>query len=536
MTGKVIGTYQIVQQLGQGLHGTTYQAIEQGRGQTVALKVIQPALAQQVTFKQDLRALAAVLIPMSHPHMAAFHTILQMGNELYTIREFISGTPLGEALQRSDVLPCEEAIRIAVQVLDALSYAHSSGVLHGGIKPSNLILTADGQIKLTDLGLAAVSGTSVWQDRLNESVLNYVTPEQLLGKTCDARTDVYSLGAVLYEMLTGSPPFRRANDAALRHAHLEELPPSPRNYFPLIPLPLEQALLRTLAKSPSARFSSAAEFRQALMSWANEVKASSNSVAAEINPSARPANIRQSVSPIATALPQAQMSAKSAPKLSPTPTPNDWPQLSPQTSAGRVTSSPSLVSTGLNDEVVVSLEESTAGKRSFWKPIVTVTGIAVLLGVTYAVVRISKGDTPALGPNQSIIQVSPTLIPPSATPASPEVASETAAVPISTEQSRIKESVPSPTVPPKRPVVSALSAKSKPTPTAKASTTLLPTKITKARPAPTPNTSKKNPTPIPTPSNTNKKKKEERWSKRIFQGSIWWKREKNRANTQAEKG
>ena len=519
MIGKVIGTYQIVQQLGQGLHGTTYQAVEQGRGQPVVLKAIQPALAQQVAFKQNLRALAAQLMPLRHPHLAAFHTILQMGNELYVISEFVNGTPLNEALQHSGVLTCEEAVRLTVQILDALAYVHAAGIWHGGIKPNNLILTPDRRVKLTDLGLAQAAGAALWHEKLEASVFNYVAPEQLRGEACDARTDVYAIGAVLYEMLTGLPPFRRANETALRHAQLEELPPSPRNYFPLIPLPLEQAVLRALAKSPTARFSSAPEFRQALLSWANEAKVSGNAAATEMNSPATPASTSPPVSPRATSLPPAVTHDKFATKPQMPLAPNDWPQLTPPLSAGKTApaSASSIVSTGLNDELVVSLEESAAGKRSFWRPIAAVTGVAALLGVTYAVVRVNNGDTPTLGPNQSIIRVSPTVPTPSVSPTTPDKLSETA-VPSPTEPPRLKEPATVPTIPLKRPTAPALRSKSKPAPPAKASTTLLPSKINKAKPTPTPGLGKKKPTPTPTPASTKKGKKKDGGVGGFFKG------------------
>ncbi len=509
MTGKVIGTYQIVQQLGQGLHGTVYQAVEQGRGQMVALKALQPALAQQATFKQNLRALAARLTPMRHPHLAAFHTILQMGNEFYVIGEFVNGTPLHEALQRSGVLACEVAARLAAQVLDALAYVHAAGVWHGGIKPSNLILTPDGQIKLTDLGLAQAAGTGLLQERLGAAVLNYAPPEQLRGGTCDARTDVYAMGAVLYEMLTGLPPFRRANDAALRHAHLEEAPPSPRNYFPLIPLPLEQAVLRALAKSPSARFASAAEFRQALSAWVAESQSAAPMIAAEMNAPAV-LSTSQAASSLVAPLPPESTPNRFAIKAPRPLTPNDWPQLTPQTSAAKAASTPSAASTGLNDEVVVELEEPAGGKRSFWKPIAAVTGVAALLGATYAIVRVGNNGTPTPGPNQIVIRVSPTLPPPSPTPTAVAALTEATPVPPIIEAPESKTAAPSRITKPPRPTPVALAPKPKSKPAAKATATLPPTKIAKAKPTPTPLAAKKKPNPTPTPVSAKNEKNEKK--------------------------
>lgn len=507
MTGKVIGTYQIVRQLGQGLHGTTFQAVEQGRGQMVTLKAIQPALAQQVAFKQNLRAFAAILTPMRHPHLAGFHTILQMGAELYVVGEFVNGSPLNEALQHTGVLTCDEAARLTMQALDALSYAHATGIWHGGIKPSNLILTSDGQIKLTDLGLAQATGAGLWQEKTGAAVLNYAAPEQLRSEACDARADLYSMGAVLYEMLTGLPPFRRANEAALRHAHLEELPPSPRNYFPLVPLALEQAVLCALAKSPSARFGSATEFRQALWSWAKEPKASGQIESAERLPVVEVETQGRPVPFPAAVRPPALSPDRVVTEVETPLTPNDWPQLTPQPAAGRAASPASIVSTGLNDEVVVSLEEPSPGKRGFWKPIAAVTGVAALLGATYAVVRVNNGDTPKLGPNQVVIRVSPTLPPISPTPSALLEQPETTPVPEATEPLPPKVLAKPPRQTPKPLPSTSVAPKSKNTPSAKASKPLLPTKPAKGKPTPTPAIVKKKPTPTPTPVSAKKDKK-----------------------------
>jgi eukaryotic-like serine/threonine-protein kinase len=269
MIGKIIGAYQILAKLGQGPNGAVYEALDQTRGQRVALKTINAELARQTAFRQNLRAQAQALTALQHPRLAPLYAVQQHEHELYLVRELIAGQSLAQALQQSGVLPPEQAVTLAIQTLTALNHAHKFGLVHGGVKPGNLLLTAKDQLKLTDLGLASALGALNVQDGRGPSVLNYCAPEQVRGAALDARSDLYALGATLFEMLTGAPPFRRANDAALRQAHLEEVAPSPRNYFPLIPALLEQAILRALAKDPAARFQSAGEFRQVLLEWAS---------------------------------------------------------------------------------------------------------------------------------------------------------------------------------------------------------------------------------------------------------------------------
>jgi serine/threonine protein kinase len=429
MIGKVIGTYQILRELGQGVHGTVYQAIDQARGQMVVLKAVQADLLRQTVIKQNLRALATTLMQLQHPQLTTFHTLLQVGNDLYLVSEFVEGVSLAETLQQTGVLSLEQAVGLARQALEALSYVHQVGLVHGGLHPNNLLLTPNGQLKITDLSLTLAAGPSLMHIGLGPAILNYVAPEQIHGETSDARTDLYALGAVLYELMTGLPPFRRANDAALLKAHLEETPPSPRNYFPLIPLELEQVLLRALAKPPAARFQSADEFQAALQTWA---LTESNVPAASVIPAAQESEaplLPHTVQDFESAPPAVQQTEQPPVNRPELPVrqpdtlidlpaqlvPNSWPQFeAPASTPAQIYSGvlPNAVTASpLHQEVVVDLEETGTAKRSFWKPIAAVTCIATLLGASYAMVRLKNGGLAASGTPRVILQASPTATP-----------------------------------------------------------------------------------------------------------------------------
>jgi hypothetical protein len=501
MIGKIIGTYQIIEELGHGPNGRVYQALDQASGQHVALKAISAELARQTTFRQNLRALAQSLTTLQHPRLATLHALQQPGNDLYLVSELINGQSLAQALQQSGVLPPEQAVTLAIQTLTALNHAHKFALVHGGVKPGNLLLTAKDQLKLTDLGLAPALGALNVQEGRGPGVLNYCAPEQIRGATLDARSDIYALGAVLFEMLTGVPPFRRANDAALRKAHLEEAAPSPRNYFPLIPALLEQAILRALAKDPAARFQSAGEFRQALLAWAS-------TPATEVAPVTAPR------APAETA----QAGNKPTAPASRIPVPPVLPMPAPIPAAAAQPPKPA-------NEVVVELGEPD-GKRGFWKPVAAVAGVGALLGISYAFVRVgSSTATPT--PTPAAVQLSPTPVPSSTvaivaeatvTPAPTATASATPAVeqtPAKTQANTAATALKPPAARPKpAPVIR------KPVPAA----------VAKARPTPTPIAGKKKPYATPTPVATSKKEQKEKKSggffKEVFGGGSKEKKQK----------
>lgn len=428
MIGKAIGTYKILRELGSGPHGTVYEAADQARGQIVALKALRPELTRQAAFKQNLRAVSARLAQLQHPHLANFYTILQVGNDLYLVTEFINGQPLNQALQQSGVLASEQAVRLAIQALDALAFAHAEGFVHGGVRPNNLLLTPEGALKLTDLGLAQAALPQPVELGLGTAVLNYVAPEQVHGEVSDARADVYALGAVLYEMITGLPPFRRANNSALLKAQLEETPPSPRQYFPLISDLLEAILLRALAKAPEQRFQSAAEFRAALLSWrpaaAEPETTPTINVPAFVPPPPVDLTATAHAAPLATppvapvTAPPAALVTAPQTKLDTSPLPlqpQSWPQFAPDNPTvggpANLNSAPTLRELANNDptlhnQVFVELEETPAARRSFWKPLAIVTGVATLLGASYAAVRLNQ--RPASSSTPIIVKLSPT--------------------------------------------------------------------------------------------------------------------------------
>jgi len=262
------GRYKVRKKLGEGGKGIVFKAEDTRLGRTVAIKVIKGEGLDQESFarfEQEARATAS----LSHPHIVAIYDIGQEGESHYLILEFVDGPNLSGLIRSQPGARCDAAttLRIGSQVCQALEYAHYHGILHRDIKPENIMITSAGLPKLMDFGLArALGGPNLTQRGVIVGTPAYLPPEQALGKRSDARSDLYSLGCVLYEMATGKPPFPGDDPVKIIFSHINDLPLMPRKLAPEIPEALEQVILKLLAKDPDQRYQSASELFQALKS------------------------------------------------------------------------------------------------------------------------------------------------------------------------------------------------------------------------------------------------------------------------------
>ena len=254
----VAGHYTITGVLGAGGTAGVYRARDTVMNRTVAIKIIggeSPTTASR-NFMTEARA-AAVL---SHPNIVNVYDVLELGEERYVIMEYVCGITLREYLDYHGHLSVKEAVNCAHQVLRALHAAHSRGIVHRDIKPGNILIATDGRIKVTDFGIARLPDRDsfLMPDRTVGTV-HYVSPEQASGGAVDERSDLYSLGILMYEMLTGHRPFEaeRPADVAMMQISTRPTPPTERN--PNIPSSLERIVLCAMEKDPAARFDSAAE-------------------------------------------------------------------------------------------------------------------------------------------------------------------------------------------------------------------------------------------------------------------------------------
>ena len=264
--GQKLGDYEILGVLGAGGMGKVYKVRNTISDRIEAMKILLPDLAGQKDLADRFLREIKVLASLNHPNIAALRTALTLDNQLVMIMEFVDGVTLSSRLHQGAIPPAL-AVKYIDQVLDALSYAHKQNIIHRDIKPANMMLTPDGTVKLMDFGIArSASDRSLTMTGTTLGSLNYMPPEQVKGDPADNRSDLYSLGVSLYEMVTGQLPFQADSNYAMMAAHLQEVPKPPIVLRPGIPQPLNQIIIMALAKDPGQRFQSADAFRGALKS------------------------------------------------------------------------------------------------------------------------------------------------------------------------------------------------------------------------------------------------------------------------------
>ncbi len=267
MIGQTIGTYRIEQKIGEGGMGAVYKGRDLMLERAVAIKALRPEFARQPELVARFRSEAVTLAKLNHSHVTTLYNFVRQGEDYFMVMEFVPGQTLEKILQQTGAMEIERAVRLFCQALEGIVNAHALGIIHRDLKPANLMLTANDEVKVMDFGIARVLGTAR-QTKTGRLIgtLEYMSPEQMRSQETDARSDIYSLGILLYEMLTGRVPFESSSDYELMRAQVEDEPPAPREFKGDIPLAVELAIMRALAKDPAARFQSAAEFRAALIS------------------------------------------------------------------------------------------------------------------------------------------------------------------------------------------------------------------------------------------------------------------------------
>src|SRR5690349_1400869 len=241
------GSYTLERELGRGGMATVFLARDLKHDRPVALKVLHPELAASLGPDRFLREIK-LAARLQHPHILTVHDSGETGGRLWFTMPFVEGESLRDRLRRERQLPVDDALRIAREAAQALQYAHSHGVIHRDIKPENLLLTDDGNTLVADFGIARGRESGGGEEKLTDTGLvvgtpAYRSPEQASGdRTLDARSDVYSLGSVLYEMLAGEPPFAGPTMQAMIVKRLTEPPPSVRGARPAVPDTVDQAI------------------------------------------------------------------------------------------------------------------------------------------------------------------------------------------------------------------------------------------------------------------------------------------------------
>jgi len=272
--GEKLGHFHIRAEIGRGGMGTIYYAVDTMLNREVALKVVHPQLADNEQLMERFKIEAMTQARLNHPHIVMIFSFNKIEDEYVIAMEYVEGRSLKELLQEKKQLHPAEAVDIVTQIAEGLRYAHQHNVIHRDIKPANILIGKDGRIKISDFGIAKIFGSQgLTKTGMLVGTPWYTSPEQIVGKEIDFRTDLYSLGVTFYEVLTGRVPFDSETNSEfqIQKAHLETPPPRPSIFNPEIGLKLEKVILQALQKRVEKRYQSARDMIDELHKLRNEL-------------------------------------------------------------------------------------------------------------------------------------------------------------------------------------------------------------------------------------------------------------------------
>jgi serine/threonine protein kinase len=273
LVGRAWGRFLIIEERGRGGMAVVYRAYDNVLQRTVALKVLLPHLAANVEFTRRFEREAITAANLRHPNIVVIYDVGSHESFQYIVMEYLEGLTLQQEIQKKGALPTGRVISIVGQLASALDYAHLQGLVHRDIKPANVIIGASSptgagdRVTLTDFGLVKAARLgAITNEGMTSGTLNYMSPEQAMGKEMDGRSDIYSLGVVVYEMLAGEVPFFATTPYQVLRDLIQEAPPPMSRINQVVSPRVEQVVFRALAKEPDKRFATAGEFAVALAS------------------------------------------------------------------------------------------------------------------------------------------------------------------------------------------------------------------------------------------------------------------------------
>ena len=335
--GQTVGEYRIIDVIGAGGMGTVYKVQHLISDRIEAMKVVLPELIDSSELADRFIREIKVQARLSHPNIAALHNALRLDNRFLMVMEYIDGSTLHARLRQGS-MDAATSIDIILQVLSALAYAHTQGVVHRDIKPANIMFTSSGTAKLMDFGIArSLADQHLTRAGAAVGSVYYMSPEQVQGTEVDARSDLYSVGVLLYEMVTGARPITGESSWAVMNGHLHHVPSAPNVVNPNLPPALSLAILKAIEKNPADRYQSADEFSGVLKLVLRRVPQDFTSAA--LSPG-------RAFDFHATELAHQPATSGAAPVLLQTPTPPSGPTISPQSATPTPPSTPRAGSEG----------------------------------------------------------------------------------------------------------------------------------------------------------------------------------------------
>jgi serine/threonine protein kinase len=278
--------YQLMEMLGKGGMAIVYRALDTMLERTVAVKLLREETSSDPSFQERFRQEAKAAANLSHPNIVTVHDFGLDNGQLFLVMEHVPGTDLKTLIKERGRFSPAEAVPLMIQACAGIGYAHRAGLVHCDVKPQNMLVTPDMRLKVTDFGIARALA-SIHPDEKNSVVWGspqYFSPEQATGGAPTPASDVYSLGIILSEMLTGSLPFQATTSTELARLHVEAKPIPIRKEAPDIPASLEKILLKILSKEPSQRYRTADQLGRVLMNFGNARSAPGLALTPEINP------------------------------------------------------------------------------------------------------------------------------------------------------------------------------------------------------------------------------------------------------------
>ncbi|MDE6666002.1 MAG: Stk1 family PASTA domain-containing Ser/Thr kinase [Ruminococcus sp.] len=257
---KLDGRYEITELIGVGGMAEVYKGVDIMDHKEVAIKILKKEYAENEDFLRRFRNESKAIAVLSHPNIVKIYDVGFSDKIQYIVMEYIDGITLKEYIEEEKVLTWKDTVHFVIQILRALQHAHDKGIVHRDIKPQNIMMFTDGTIKVMDFGIAKFAreeGKTATDQAIGS--VHYISPEQASGDVTDAKSDIYSVGAMMYEMLTGSKPFDSDNPVAIAVMHMQDIPERPRALNPDIPDGLEEIVLRAMEKAPEDRYQSTAE-------------------------------------------------------------------------------------------------------------------------------------------------------------------------------------------------------------------------------------------------------------------------------------